>query len=78
MLVVEGDTMNETKCFACGKKLKENLHVADTRDSQTIIVGPCCYRNIKKSGEHGYQPPRGGPKLWRVPKSFYKGYQNTS
>ncbi len=67
------------KCFACGKKLTEDHHhhIVDTRDDQMVIVGSSCYENIKKSGEDGYQPPRGGPKLWRVPRSFFKGYRST-
>jgi hypothetical protein len=27
-------------------------------------VGPDCFRHIERAGVDGYQPPRGGPKLF--------------
>ena len=54
-------------CFACGRKLGRNPTLADTRDGQTAFVGSECWKLIKKAGEAGYQPLRGGPKLWCVP-----------
>ncbi len=51
-------------CFACGKKLGKNPCVVDTRDSQFVFVGSECYKEIKRAGETGYQPPLGGPRLW--------------
>lgn len=53
------------QCFACGRKLHEGMErIVDTRDAQTVYVGPECYRKIKAAGEIGYQPPLGGPKLY--------------
>ncbi len=56
------------KCFACGKKLGKNPKEVDTRDDQVAFVGDGCYKLIKQSGEEGYQPPKGGPRLYPLPK----------
>ena len=51
------------KCFACGRKLGKNPFVAVTEDeAQAVYVGSECYKLI---GPDGYQPPQGGPKLYR-------------
>ncbi len=44
------------KCFACDKKLGNNPKIADTRDDQTVYVGPDCYKRIVAAGEAGYRP----------------------
>ena len=54
------------KCFACDHPLGETKHLADTRDGQLVYVGPNCLALIKAAGEDGYQPPKGGPKLYMV------------
>ena len=54
------------KCFACDKPLPVNPTLADTRDGQTVYVGPECLRRIRAAGEAGYQPPRGGPRLYLI------------
>jgi hypothetical protein len=56
--------MSNKRCFACDKKLGKNPALADTRDDQLVFVGTECYKYIKAAGELGYQPPKGGPKLW--------------
>jgi hypothetical protein len=55
------------KCFACGRKLKGEPKLADTRDGQIVYVGPCCVKKIIAAGEAGYQPPLRGPKLYPMP-----------
>ena len=52
------------KCFACDRKIAKGAVNADTRDGQVVIVGPECYRKIRKAGAVGYQPPKGGPRLF--------------
>lgn len=54
------------KCFACGKPLRALLtpFEVDTRDGQTVFVGPECNRKVQSAGEAGYQPPLGGPRLY--------------
>jgi hypothetical protein len=65
----------EKLCFACDRPLIGTLvHSAVnefggvvnaiTEDgAQTVSVGPDCWQRIASSGETGYQPPRGGPRL---------------
>lgn len=52
------------RCFACDRKLLSRRYKADTRDDQIVDVGPDCYKLVKATGEQGYQPPLGGPRLW--------------
>lgn len=54
------------RCFACGRNVGRNPAMADTRDAQTVEVGRECYKLIKRAGERGYQPERGGPRLWTI------------
>jgi hypothetical protein len=54
----------EDKCFACDRKLGKNPKLVDTRDGQLVYVGRVCYELIEESGEEGYKPPKGGPRLW--------------
>lgn len=54
-------------CFACGKVLKPgNEHRIDARDTQKPFVGSTCYAKIRKAGSKGYQPPKGGPRLFLI------------
>jgi len=55
----------QDKCFACGRQIY-TCSLADTRDGQEVFVGAECYRKIMAAGENGYQPPRGGPKLYPI------------
>lgn len=51
------------RCFACDRKCGKNPHVAITVDvAQVVYVGNECYKNI---GPEGWQPPKGGPRLYR-------------
>lgn len=50
-------------CFACGKQLKRPQEVW-TSDPQMQWVGPECSRHVRESGPQGYQPPKGGPRLF--------------
>lgn len=51
------------KCFACNRKLGKNPQVAITEDvAQLVYVGSECFKLI---GPAGYQPPLGGPRLYR-------------
>lgn len=57
----------EKKCFACDKKVKNSRYFAHTLDGQeNVLVGFECAKNILicKGLEMGYQPPKGGPKLF--------------
>lgn len=55
-----------TRCFACGRNIGhrgEGL-VVDTRYGQTAPVGPECYEKSIAAGDEGYQPTKGGPRLY--------------
>ena len=52
------------RCYACDRKLGARPRVADTRDDQIVVVGPECWRHIRQAGAAGWQPARGGPRLY--------------
>lgn len=52
------------KCFACDRPLGKNPRLVDTRDGQKVYVGSECAKLVDDAGDAGYQPPRGGPRLW--------------
>lgn len=55
------------RCFACDKFMRSYQNdVVITSDGQTVYAGPDCFKLIKKAKEHGYQPPKGGPKLYLI------------
>lgn len=55
----------DTSCFACGRSLKNVFQFpCKTSDGQRVVVGPECYKNVKTAGKEGWQPPKGGPKLF--------------
>lgn len=55
------------KCFACDRKLGKSPMLVDTHDDQFVYVGRDCGRLITAAGESGYQPPKGGPRLYPLP-----------
>jgi hypothetical protein len=57
----KGDNGPGGTCFACGRKLGNNPRLVDTRDGQMVYVGSECAKKITKAG---WQPPKGGPKLY--------------
>jgi hypothetical protein len=58
--------MNSNQCFVCERKLGKNPKLVDTRDCQKVFVGSECYKKIKAAGKQGWQPPKGGPKLYLI------------
>lgn len=63
--------MKPHECFACGKPLTTlDPKLVDTRDDQTVFIGPECFKHVKAAGEEGYQPPRGGPRLFPISKDI--------
>jgi hypothetical protein len=58
------DNKDMDNCFACGKPLTSTKRLVDTRDDQRVYVGPDCFAKVVKAAEVGYQPPKGGPRLW--------------
>ena len=56
------------RCFACDRIIRsKNPMRADTRDAQVVFVGSDCHRKIMEAGDGGYQPPKGGPRLFPLP-----------
>lgn len=60
------------KCYACDRKLGRRPRLVDTRDAQTVFVGTECFKLIEEAGEAGYQPPKGGPRLYLLPDEIPK------
>ena len=60
--------MTTPRCFACNKVLGDYPKLVDTRDDQTVFVGNKCYVLIRRAGDAGYQPPKGGPRLFLLSK----------
>jgi hypothetical protein len=61
--------MDEDQCFACGARLArpEFVFTADRMSDgrhYEVYVGPECFKHVIAGGESGYQPPRGGPRLF--------------
>lgn len=53
------------KCFACGRRLHASRPAtARAGDGQTVLVGITCATKITEAGAAGYEPPRGGPRLY--------------
>ena len=58
-------------CFACDRKLGRKPAVVDTRDDQLVFIGSECAKLVYRSGEEGWQPPKGGPRLYPLPAPPY-------
>ena len=58
--------MNTTqkRCFACDRLLGRRPAVVDTLEDQRVYIGRECYKKVLNAGKLGYQPPKGGPKLY--------------
>lgn len=54
------------QCYACGKRLGKRAALVDTRDAQLVYVGRECFKLVKAAGDTGYQPSRGGPRLYLI------------
>lgn len=58
------------RCFACGRVIhRKEPYQVDTRDAQIVFVGPECFRLVIAAGDLGYQPPKGGPRLFPLRES---------
>lgn len=55
-----------TKCFACDRQIKATAHVVTCTDEQIVYVGPCCFKKTANAGLEGYQPSKGGPRLYTL------------
>lgn len=54
------------KCFACNRPIQDPFLLARTKDGQTGFVGSDCFKKIYRADKEGYQPPLGGPLLFRI------------
>lgn len=55
------------QCYACGKmtrgtRLSALLAILEDDDGRTVMVGPDCH--AKTRAADGYQPNKGGPRLF--------------
>jgi len=67
--------MKSTKCFACDRKITGAPLLADTKDEQIVHVGPECMKKILKAEPNGYQPPKGGPRLYRMTAERFEYFE---
>lgn len=59
------------KCFACDRPIKDDGgYLVGCADEQDVAVGHECFRKIIDAGEQGYQPPKGGPRLYRLDVAY--------
>jgi len=59
------DERLKVRCFACDRVIQRKVPFqVDTRDDQIVFVGPECYKLVMAAGATGYQPPKGGPRLY--------------
>jgi len=61
-----GAAMSRDRCFACDRPLGKTPRLVDTRDAQQVFVGVECAKHIDRAGDAGYQPPKGGPRLYPI------------
>lgn len=52
------------RCFACDRPLSPNPYPVSCVDDQWVYVGVNCWRMVRAAGSDGYQPPKGGPRLF--------------
>lgn len=57
----------DDKCYACGRGFRrsDTRRFAVTSDGFTVYVGSDCHRHICSARGAGFQPPRGGPRLFK-------------
>lgn len=61
--------MERERCYACDRLLstKRPLRLVNVaREEQNVEVGPECYRHVRAAGADGWQPLKGGPRLYPV------------
>lgn len=63
------------KCFSCGQRLTMNVWAAITEDGQEVRVGQSCAKKIIAAGEAGYQPPKGGPRLFKYESRVWMAHK---
>lgn len=54
------------RCFACDTGLIGKPCKLITRDGQTVHVGKGCFSQAKAAGIEGWQPRKGGPRLFLI------------
>lgn len=57
--------METIVCYACDRPLKRRF-IVKTSDDQKVFVGPDCWARVIDAAAEGYQPPRGGPRLFSL------------
>jgi hypothetical protein len=55
------------RCFACGRTLGNRPQLVRVQDEHTrVYVGRECAQLVLQAGAVGWQPPRGGPRLYAL------------
>lgn len=56
--------MANRTCYACGKRLGKRPKLVTCADEQDVFVGSECGKLIEQAKAVGWQPPKGGPRLY--------------
>lgn len=58
--------MLRLQCFACGRPLGRTPLLVTCEDEQDVFVGSGCGKEVIIAGPWGWQPPKGGPRLFAL------------
>lgn len=69
-------TMHKEPCYCCGKKTANPYQAfCEDDNGQEQLVGRDCYKQIKAANSEGWQPPRGGPRMFSSREAAIKWSQ---
>lgn len=71
-------TAKGDRCFACDKPLRNADAVVTEDGRQHPFVGRDCFRRIGAAGPKGYQPPKGGPRLFLFAKDAAASWERNA
>ena len=52
------------RCFACDRQLGKTPQLVTCADEQDVFIGAECAKHVAHAGAEGWQPPKGGPRLY--------------
>jgi hypothetical protein len=52
-------------CFACDCPMNSK-YLVRCIDEQTVFIGSECFKRVRTAGADGWQPSKGGPRLFTI------------